>query len=120
MPASAAAVLGLLCALAGADRDDRAAHHSRNLTAMTDESGSRQRHFDVLACGGKRYTLPDVYEAFSAHALEWNLLGRDNPWWSVLTAGKYNRTAGGDGVPQQAIDEFYMSGRKHVEKVRAL
>lgn len=56
-------------------------------------------------------TLPDISDVFASHAVSWNIMGREHPWWSVITHSEYM-------TPTRATkNKFYMSGKKHVEKV---
>jgi 2-polyprenyl-3-methyl-5-hydroxy-6-metoxy-1,4-benzoquinol methylase len=93
------------CLHAGED----AAHHT-----ATVEPGGTYRKFKVYACGSVELTLADLYPVFASHALEWNILGRDNAWWSVVTDDRY-RTS--DDLPTELKNEFYSSGLTHVEMV---
>jgi SAM-dependent methyltransferase len=84
------------------------------LTAEVDERG-RERVFLVERCG-TRVTLPQVYGAFAAHQVEWNMMGKDDAWWSVLIGFQK-----GTAVPEASKRAFYQSGREHIEMVhRAL
>ena len=47
------------------------------------------------------------------HTLEWNKMGKDNAWWSVLTEEKYK----GKTILEQDKREFYLSGKKHIEQI---
>ncbi|EOD28739.1 hypothetical protein EMIHUDRAFT_234742 [Emiliania huxleyi CCMP1516] len=73
------------------------------------------RVYDVPQCGAA-YTLAQLQNVFAAHAVEWNLMGRDRPWWSVLSVAEYDQ---GTAPSENTIRTFYESGRKHVDRVLA-
>ena len=73
--------------------------------------GEELRHFEVRKCL-TNVTLPSVYHVFAAHQLEWNVMGKEAPWWSVLTGLPKARD-----VPLSVKDEFYRSGSEHVEAI---
>jgi len=78
------------------------------LTAMVEKSTLRQ--FES-ACG-RTFTIPDLYSTFSAHAVEWNLMGKTDAWWSVLT--DFPR---GADIPEDDKRKFYESGKVHIAYV---
>mmetsp|Transcript_6561 Transcript_6561/g.24507 ORF Transcript_6561/g.24507 Transcript_6561/m.24507 type:complete len:439 (-) Transcript_6561:65-1381(-) len=78
------------------------------LTAMVEKGTLRQ--FES-ACG-RTFTIPDLYSTFSAHAVEWNLMGKTDAWWSVLT--EFPR---GADIPEDDKRKFYESGKVHIADV---
>ena len=73
------------------------------------------RVYDVPQCGAA-YTLAQLQSVFAAHAVEWNLMGRDRPWWSVLSSAQYDQ---GTTPSENTIRTFYATGRRHVSWVLA-
>jgi len=74
-----------------------------------------QRTFCSDLCQ-RMYTLSDVYPMFAAHAVEWNLMGKDNAWWSVLVAPEFKDQK---DIPLDAKMGFYKSGDQQVNAVVA-
>ena len=72
------------------------------------------RSFNSTFCRTS-YTLSDLSEIFSAHSIEWNILGRDQAWYSVIAD---KRWAGKRDIPKSDKDEFYKSGHAHVQDVQ--
>lgn len=79
------------------------------LTAVLDLAG-QARIFKVPQCG-RSFTLPELYPVFAAHQVEWNIMGRDNAWWSVLT----DHPEWSNPPTDAQKDQFYDLGREHVE-----
>jgi len=53
---------------------------------------------------------------FEVHRISWSILGRDNPWWSVLTAEEFR----GTDPSAHVKDKFYASGDHDVDPVLEL
>ena len=68
------------------------------------------RVYDIPQCG-MNITLPELSDVFASHAVEWNIMGRERPWWSVISHSEYMRPT----TTQKNI--FYKTGRTHVKKV---
>lgn len=69
------------------------------------------RQFFIEKCG-YNVSIPDVYKAFAAHQVEWNLMGRDAPWWSVLTDPAFQNK---QDISSDRKRGFYDSGVQHVQ-----
>lgn len=80
---------------------------------LADASHGAYRIFQSPYCGAN-YTLYDLMWAFSAHSVEWNLMGRDEPWFSVLTSPHLR---GQRDIAEKNKESFYASGFAHVEAV---
>ena len=80
---------------------------SAAFTALCTRGGALRR-FHVTWCESE-YTLPELYEAFAAHVVEWSIFGRDTPWWSVHTHFRK-----GKSLTSSEKLAFYSSGEEHV------
>ena len=80
-------------------------------SAMLTAEGAYFRVFEVAKCG-YNVSLPSVYPIFAAHQVEWNLLGKTMPWWSVLSG--QDKTV---DINEPSKVEFYRSGSTHVATV---
>lgn len=70
---------------------------------------------DTLAdCTTPSYGFADVLHVFEAHRIEWNIFGRDDPWWSVDTAVQR-----GSEVPPAVRTRFYESGDEWLSSARS-
>ena len=78
------------------------------------EPDGNYRFYRVPQCG-RSYSLAELQPVFAAHSVEWSIMGRDMPWWSVLTEDKYKR----EKPTRKVIASFYESGKLHVERVLA-
>jgi len=113
-------VIGLVCVnfITSSNADAQRSAHVRR---MIGERGAQRsgtidnlgqlRQYQSDWCG-KTFTLPQLHKVFAAHAVEWNLMGRDAAWWSVLT--EYPKEA---EIPESAKLEFYASGQQHITTV---
>jgi hypothetical protein len=43
----------------------------------------------------------------------WEILGKTDPYWSVLSCDKYHI----ENLNSESLDEFFQSGRRHIENV---
>ena len=110
-------IIGLVCVRLITSSDDykqRSASvphgHGARLSGTIDNLGQlRQYHSDWCS---QTFTLPQLHKVFAAHAVEWNMMGRDAAWWSVLT--EFPKDA---QIPESAKVEFYASGPKHIATV---
>jgi SAM-dependent methyltransferase len=85
------------------------------VTAEVDRRG-RERVFLIDRCSN-RVTLPEIYGVFAAHQVEWNVMGKGEAWWSVLT----DLPRANANIPEERKLGFYSGGRDHVQMVyRAL
>ena len=46
------------------------------------------RVFESSYCR-RNFTLPSLASVFAAHAVEWNVMGKERPWWSVMSSDQY-------------------------------
>jgi SAM-dependent methyltransferase len=76
------------------------------------ECGAQIRRYEVPHCG-KNYSLAALHYSFAAHAVEWNIMGRDKPWWSVITSDEFKSKH----PSRKALTNFYLSGAEHVDRV---
>ena len=106
-------ILALVDVLASVEAMDAHPAPLESLTGLV-ENG-RLRVYISQFCG-RNYTLPQLYPAFAAHAVEWNILGKHSPWNSVLSTFMHGTALGGkySDVRKQ---RFYKSGVSHVERV---
>ena len=74
--------------------------------------GSHLRMFEVPQCN-YNVSLVTIYPVFAAHQVEWNIMGKTMPWWSVLS-GEAKTT---DISPANKA-EFYRSGSRHISEVK--
>lgn len=65
-------------------------------------------------CSTPTYGFADVLHVFEAHRIEWNIFGRDDPWWSVDTAVQR-----GSNVPPAVRATFYQSGDEWLSSARS-
>lgn len=82
-------------------------------SALLDPGQLSYRRFHNRYCS-HTYELNDLSEIFSSHALEWNILGRDAPWWSVISVNKWK---GKRQITEAGKREFYDGGDAHVAEV---
>lgn len=54
----------------------------QRVSALVDYSGG-QRSFFLPMCN-QSYTIPTIFEDFSAHQVEWNIMGKTKAFWSVF------------------------------------
>ena len=76
------------------------------------ESDGNYRYYRVPQCG-KSYSLADLQPVFAAHSVEWSIMGRDMPWYSVLTDERYKT----EKPSRLLLNRFYESGKLHVQRV---
>jgi len=54
------------------------------------------------------FNVPTLVPVAAAHAIEWNIMGKERPWWSVLTSEEYaNLTE----IPHELALKFYKSAQ---------
>ena len=63
----------------------------------------------------RNYTLPELNSVFVAHSIEWSLMGRDDPWWSVLTNPRFKQATPTDQLNTSQKNAFYKTGLSHVD-----
>ena len=73
---------------------------------------TQYRNFFIRSCG-YNITLSSIYYVYAAHQIEWNIMGREMPWFSVLTGYKRTKT-----ITSEKKDEFYRSGTEWVNTVK--
>ncbi|CAE7436656.1 ubiG [Symbiodinium natans] len=76
------------------------------LSGIVDHIGSPRKYFVGLC--NRSYTIPEVYDAFAAHSVEWSILGKTDPWWSVISVPDLK---GKVDLPKEQKQHFYASGR---------
>lgn len=87
--------------------EPRVTDASAALTGLCLQNGALRRYQSEWC--RSEYTLPELYETFAAHVVEWSILGRDRPWQSVHTHFR----KGAELSPNQK-QKFYESGETHV------
>ena len=78
------------------------------LSGAVDELNGYRRYFVGLC--SRSYTIPDLYEVFAAHSVEWAILGKTQAWWSVLSSKEFE---GQRLLPKEQKERFYQSGIEH-------
>lgn len=51
---------------------------------------------------------------FAAHSVEWAILGKEDPWWSVISVDEFK---GKVDLPEEQKQRFYASGKNHREMI---
>ena len=72
------------------------------------------RVFESSYCR-RNFTLPSLASVFAAHAVEWNVMGKERPWWSVMSSDQYR----GETLDEPTKAKFYATGAAHVGRVVA-
>mmetsp|Transcript_16268 Transcript_16268/g.39946 ORF Transcript_16268/g.39946 Transcript_16268/m.39946 type:complete len:259 (-) Transcript_16268:115-891(-) len=84
--------------------------HAHQLSALFHENGSVRRFVSSFCVSNE--TVESLYYPFAAHSVEWNILGRDRAWWSVLSNSPQTKD-----ISAEEKAKFYYSGTEHVRKV---
>lgn len=79
------------------------------MTALWDEIKHKQREFQSEYCK-QTYTVASLSAVFSAHSVEWSMMGKERAWWSVLT--NYEQVP---EIPEAEKVKFYQSGVDDVQ-----
>ncbi|CAK9028690.1 unnamed protein product [Durusdinium trenchii] len=89
-----------------------AASLSWELSGVIDRFGGARQYFVGLC--NRSYTIPDLYDVFTAHSIEWAILGKKDPWWSVISADEFR---GKVDLPAEQKQRFYDSGKIHRDMI---
>ena len=81
----------------------------RHVSALVQNSLNAPREFTVPICNAS-FTIPELFKDFSAHQVEWSVMGKTRAFWSVLTGMPQDDNL----VNQDMTAEFYESGRRDV------
>eukprot|EP00439_Symbiodinium_sp_Y106_P058811 s1276_g8.t1 len=79
------------------------------LSGAVDAFSTGYRRYFVGLCN-RSYTIPDLYEVFAAHSVEWAILGKTQAWWSVISVKELE---GQRDLPKEQKQRFYASGIDH-------
>jgi SAM-dependent methyltransferase len=87
---------------------------SPHVTGLYDCKSKELRQYFVPDCQ-RWYTIPQMYNDFAAHQVEWNMMGKTQAFWSVLTGMPMDDS----NVTLDMKRGFYASGHSHVREVIA-
>lgn len=83
-----------------------------HVSAIVDCLTLAPRQFQLPLCQ-RAFTIPDLFADFSAHQVEWSLLGKTKAFWSVIT----HLPEDDEQVTQEMMKDFYESGVTDIRKM---